>query len=93
MPKGWTSTGRGVPDLSRPTEAELKAGYEAEAWTATNGDWTLEILWHGNHAKYLCRVICRQATENPEESRTFNYPHEVVEWLEKWFTHLGRAEH
>lgn len=93
MPKGWTSGTQGIPDLSYPTEVELKAGYEGESWTGTNGAWTLEIMWRGDHAKYLCRALCRDERENPQESRTFNYPHEVVEWLEKWFTHLGRAEH
>lgn len=90
MPPGWSSEYTGVPDMNVPTPDELKAGYEGEIWIATRGKQRLEVRWRGDHAKYLCRVYLDAADkESPAESRTFDYPHEVINWLGLWFQNIG----
>jgi hypothetical protein len=65
-------------------------GYEGKLWTAYRGDQRLEVRWMGNHAKYFCRVFLAPGDlENPTEARTFDYPHEVIDWLAMWFQNMG----
>lgn len=90
LPSGWTSSDKGLPDMSCPDPEELKDGYVGVLWTAHRGDQTLEVRWMGNHAKYFCRVFMTpEDRENPAESRTFAYPHEVLDWLAMWFQTMG----
>lgn len=73
-----------------PDATELEQGYEGVLWTAHRGNQKLEVRWMGNHAKYLCRVfLVPQDDENPTESRVFDYPHEVLQWLGIWFQNMG----
>jgi hypothetical protein len=76
--------------MSLPTEEETVQGYEGHLWTARKGPWALEVRWRGDTAKFLCRLL-REAEEGPREVRTFDYPHEVVEWVGIWFAQLARA--
>jgi len=90
LPEGWTSSDPGLPDLTVPTEQELANGYEGETWTATRGQQKLEVRWRCNHGAYLCRVFLDlEDEENPHEARTFDYPHEVLDWLARWFEAMG----
>lgn len=76
--------------MSYPTPEELEGGYHGILWTAHRGLERLEVRWMGNHAKYFCRVFFKGSdNENPTESRTFDYPHEVIDWLAKWFQNMG----
>lgn len=73
-----------------PSQAELDAGYEGDLWAATRQDQKLEVRWRGDHGKYLCRVYLNSENEEePTEARTFDYPHEVINWLGLWFQNIG----
>ena len=77
--------------MTIPTDAELAAGYKGERWLATKGDWKLEVVWRGDHAKYLCLTARISHPDNPVESRSFDYPHEVNDWIGVWGAQLARA--
>jgi len=91
MPPGWSSEDAGIPDMTVPTPAELEAGYEGDLWVATRTNQRLEVRWRGDHGKYLCRVYLDAAADDeaPTEARTFDYPHEVINWLGLWFQNIG----
>ena len=76
--------------MNCPDPKELEEGYNGVLWTAHRGDQMLEVRWVGTHAKYFCRVfLAPEDRENPTESRTFDYPHEVIDWLGMWFQNMG----
>ena len=91
LPPGWNSSDAGLPDLSFPLEMD-DPEYEGELWSATKLSWQLKIRWMGNHAKYHCWVLQHENEDEPREALTFDYPHEVVDWLGKWFAHLAQAK-
>ena len=82
--KGWRMGEPRLPEMTLPTDEELAAGYEGELWMATKGDWKLEVVWRGDYAKYRCQAVRFSDPDNPAESRTFDYPHEVVDWISVW---------
>ena len=88
---GWHMGEPRLPEMTIPTADELAAGYGGERWMATKGDWKIEVVWRGDHAKYLCRTSRISDPENPMEARTFTYPHEVVDWIGVWGAQLARA--
>ncbi|GAG23398.1 unnamed protein product, partial [marine sediment metagenome] len=67
------------------------AGYNGVAWTATKLGWRLQVLWRGDQAKFYCRAG-RIGEDDVREARLFDYPHEVVEWMGRWFTQLAQAK-
>lgn len=89
--KGWATDDPRLPEMSLPTFEELEEGYEGETWSATKGDWGLKVRWRGDHAKFLCEATRLSNPGDPAESRTFDYPHEVVDWISVWATQLVRA--
>lgn len=90
MPAGWVASKTGLPDMTSPSDAELEAGYEGSVWAASCDDKRLEVRWMGNHAKYFCRAyMAATDAESPTEARSFDYPHEVIDWLTMWFQHMG----
>jgi hypothetical protein len=76
--------------MAVPTAEELAEGYAGCLWMARKGPWTLEVRWRGDLAKFFCRLL-REDESEPREARTFDYPHEVVEWVGTWFAQLARA--
>ena len=82
LPEGWVCRYPGIPDMDAP------AGF----WKAVKPDpvatFWLKILWVPSAAKYLCEHWV--GDEEPREARTFNYPHEVVEWLQMWVNRIER---
>lgn len=89
LPPGWIKAKGGIPDLSFPTPEELARGYKAEGWWAAKDQWRVEVHWRGNQGVYFCRLVHGGDTENPHESHSFPYPHEVVDWLQKCFAQLA----
>jgi hypothetical protein len=77
--------------MTLPTPAEIDAGYTGDLWSATKLSWQLQVLWRGDIGKYRCRVVKDDEGGRPREDRTFDYPHEVVEWLGECFTRLAQA--
>ena len=76
--------------MTWPTEEDFNGEYGGVLWTATRGEQKLEIRWMGNHAKYFCRAYLKAGDdENPDEATIVDYPHEVVDWLGRWFQNLG----
>ena len=75
-----------------PTQAELDSGYEGDVWRAKKLSWDLEVRWRGDIGKYRCRVVKDGDEESPREARTFDYPHEVTEWMGRWFVQLAQAK-
>jgi len=92
LPVGWASSDPGLPDMAWPDDG-VEAGYQGELWTATRGTQRIEVRWMGNHANYVCRVFLKYGDdENPAESRTFHYPHEIIDWMAMWFQNMGPFE-
>lgn len=81
-----------LPEMRVPDESEL-ATYQGELWIATKGHWKLEVRWRGDHGKFLCRAVRVDDPQNPAEARTFDYPHEVVDWIGSWGTRLGNVRY
>jgi len=88
--RGWRMSEPRLPEMRVPTEGEVGT-YRGELWLATKGDWKLEVLWRGDHGKFLCRAVRVDDPDNPAASRTFDYPHEVVDWIGVWTTQLAKA--
>ena len=77
--------------MLRPTTPEISAGYEGELWSAYRGDREVQVRWMGNHGKFFCRAYANQKDpENPLDARSFDYPHEVIDWLAMWFQNLSQ---
>lgn len=90
LPPGWETPFTGIPDMTVPTEEELAQGYTGALWYAERGNQRLELRWMGKQGKYICRVYLTQTDlENPHESVTFDYPHEVLDWVMMWLQNLG----
>jgi len=89
--KGWSMGESRLPEMTVPTPKELARGYQGELWMAVKGDWKLEVCWRGDHAKFNCQAVRLSAPENPMESRAFDYPHEVIDWIGIWGAQLARA--
>jgi hypothetical protein len=92
LPPGWNSRYAGLPEMALPTRAELDAGYEGDLWSAAKLSWRIDVIWRGDLGKYRCAAVKDEDEDNPREARTFDYPHEVVEWLGQWFTRLASAK-
>lgn len=88
---GWAMGEPRLPEMTVPTDEERETGCRGELWMATKGDWKLEVVWRGDHAKYLCRTVRLSDRDNPVEARTFDYPHEVVDWIGMWGAQLTRV--
>jgi hypothetical protein len=88
---GWTVPESRLPEMRVPSDDELAQGYRGDIWIASKGDWKIEVVWRGDQGKFLCRSVHADEPDNPRESRTFDYPHEVVDWIGVWSTQLVRA--
>lgn len=89
--QGWSIPEPRLPEMRVPSEGEIAAGYQGNMWIATKGNWKLEVVWRGDQGKFLCRTFRIDDPENPAESRAFDYPHEVVDWIGVWLTQLARV--
>lgn len=91
LPPGWSSDQAGLPEMTLPTRADIEAGYDGDLWTASKRSWRLEIRWRGDHAMYHCRAF-RVGDDRYREARSFEYPHEVVDWMSIWFAQLTNVK-
>ena len=77
LPPFWKGTSLGIPELDE----------EGGSWSATResgGDvFRLEIMWVPTVSKYLVRYYKNEDLE-ALEARTLTYPHQVLEWLQRW---------
>ena len=77
FPSGWEISDRGLPEL----------GDEPATWTGTRTSGgaahRIEVLWVPTVSRYLCQYY-RNASLEALEARTFHYPHELLEWLDRW---------
>lgn len=86
---GWETNLPGLMEMRVPSEEE-RAEYQGDLWTATRDGWRLQVLWRGDHGRYLCKAIRLEEPEEPAESRVFDYPHEVVDWITVWVGHIDK---
>lgn len=80
-----------LPEMRTPSPQEVATGYRGDMWMATKGDWKLEVVWRGDEAKFHCRTSRISDPAKPVELRSFDYPHEVVDWIGIWSAQLVRA--
>lgn len=85
-PTGIRCHHRGLPDMRL---ADSGGTSEDDVWQASTmvGDkhYVLDVGWWPHNKKYVCRIVLNRDWEQPQEVRTFDYPHEVVTWIGQWF--------
>lgn len=89
--KGWEVNLPGLPEMRVPTPAEVEEGYRGVLWRASKTTWNLDVVWRGDLGRYLCRAVRLEEPDDPAESRVFDYPHEVVDWISVWVAHLDKV--
>jgi hypothetical protein len=88
---GWEMEDPCLPEMRVPTREEIEAGYEGVRWSARKKGWALEVVWRGDRGKYVCRSLQSDDEDHVFEECSFDYPHEVVEWVGTWVAQVGRA--
>lgn len=75
--EGWTTTEAGLPEMTVPPQA-------SPPWEATKGPWRIKVTWNGALAEFNCMVSKEGALL---DCHTVVYPHEVMDWLQRWISH------
>jgi hypothetical protein len=70
------------------TPEEVKEGYEGSSWETQRGEQRLVVHWKARRYQYVCEAHVHP-TGPAHEVQRFDYPHEVMAWLNQWFNTLG----
>jgi hypothetical protein len=84
-PPGFVCNDKGLPEMSLVGEPDQGA------WTATrviiDRSHALKVTWEADKSQYLCCYTVNESPE-PQEIMALDYPHEVVNWVGRWYKKL-----
>lgn len=79
----------GLPDMRLADDGGTTENDVWQASTSVGEDhYVLDVGWWPHNKKYVCRLVLNRNWDQPQEVRTFDYPHEIVAWIGQWFKKL-----